>query len=286
MAPQNNYGVVSPPIWPECWVVAGGDSARHFDFSRARGAVLVVNDAIFLVALQGLATAVFSVDSNWVRRRRVFLDSFAGEKYLAVPLETFPECGGVRGAAYLRWSHQAGLSDDPGAVCTGGNSGYAAINLAYLKGARVIHLAGFDMEDADDRFRQWIPRFRTMLPQLSARGVTVINHNPRSAIDAFPREDLKAMSDFSRRAVASAVTPHQTAAVTIGAAHAESSAIYASAVRLAATVACYVEFGSAPEADTSSMYLPANVPECFPFVPGEKVSVLQVSGGGTLYITY
>jgi hypothetical protein len=114
-------------------------------------------------------------------------EEFTGEKYLAVPLETWPECGGVPGAVYLRRSHEAGLSNDPGALCTGGNSGYAAINLAYLKGAETIHLVGYDMDPKmDDKYRQWIPRFRTMLPQLRRKDVTVLNHNKNSFIDAFP----------------------------------------------------------------------------------------------------
>jgi hypothetical protein len=83
-----------------------------------------------------------------------------------------------------------------------------------------------------------------------------------------------------------AVTPANTEAVTIGASHAESAVIAADAVRLIATAACYVTFGTAPVATAASMFLPANVPELFQFASGDKVSVLQVSGGGTLYVSW
>jgi hypothetical protein len=34
------------------------------------------------------------------------------------------------------------------------------------------------------------------------------------------------------------------------------------------------------------MYLPANVPEIFPFNSGDVISVLQASAGGTLYASW
>jgi hypothetical protein len=77
-----------------------------------------------------------------------------------------------------------------------------------------------------------------------------------------------------------------TTTVSIGGTHQESAAIVATRVRLVATAACYVDFGPTPVADNTKMYLPAAVPEYFNFNSGDKISVLQVSGGGTLYITY
>jgi hypothetical protein len=56
-------------------------------------------------------------------------------------------------------------------------------------------------------------------------------------------------------------------------------------VRVVATTACYVAFGAAPTATTSSAYLPADSPEYFTVSPGEKVSAVQLSSGGTLHVT-
>ncbi len=78
-----------------------------------------------------------------------------------------------------------------------------------------------------------------------------------------------------------------TVTVSIGGSHAESAAIPApDLVRIVATSACYADFGPAPVADATKMYLPAGVPEYFHWNSGDKVSALQVSGGGTLYVTY
>jgi hypothetical protein len=55
---------------------------------------------------------------------------------------------------------------------------------------------------------------------------------------------------------------------------------------MVSTVAAFIEFGSAPVATVASMYLPAAAPEYFRFTPGQKASVLQVAGAGTLYVTY
>lgn len=193
-----SYGIVGPPWWSEVWIVAAGPSGERLDVDRLAGrSTIVVNDGakhlLFSpwTRLKLITDAcIFSADPDWLRSHTGFLCSVKGEKYTAVALDTHPDLANIPGVTYLQRSHEDGLSDDPGFLCTGGNSGYAAINLAYLKGAKDIHLVGFDMDPStDEKFSQWIPRFRTMLPQLQARGVRVTNHNPRSFIDAFPKED-------------------------------------------------------------------------------------------------
>lgn len=57
-------------------------------------------------------------------------------------------------------------------------------------------------------------------------------------------------------------------------------------VRIVSTTAAYIAFGKAPvAASTSGSYIPADSPEYFIVSPGEKVSGVQVSGAGTLYVT-
>lgn len=191
---NKSYSTVSPPWWDEVWIVAGGPSARQFDFSRLAGKqVLGVNDAIDLPLYRsGACACLFSADPDWVRRELEYLHLYEGPKYAAIALDTHPDLADLPGVTYLQRCHEDGLSFDPGFVCTGGNSGYAAINLAVLKGAKLIHLVGYDMDPSTrgqgDKFEQWIPRFRTMLPQLEEHGIRVINHNLHSHIDAFPKE--------------------------------------------------------------------------------------------------
>lgn len=97
-----------------------------------------------------------------------------------------------------------GLSRDPGAVVTGGNSGYQAINLALHLGATRIILLGFDMQwtggkshwfgdhpqglnNADPS--RYIPAFRTIKPE--EYGLEIINCSRSTALDAFPVRDLR-----------------------------------------------------------------------------------------------
>ena len=73
-----------------------------------------------------------------------------------------------------------------------------------------------------------------------------------------------------RREALPAALRGTTITVTIGAAHAESAAINAELIRVVATVACHVEFGSAPVATSESMFLPADAPEYFRFTAGDR----------------
>lgn len=171
----------------EIWIVGGGPSALLFPLSRLVGkAVIAVNDSV--TRLQEFQPVCFSADKMWVRRHRQFLLAYGGPKYFALPLDNWPSCGDYPGSIYLKRSYQKGLCLTPGTVSTGGNSGYASINLAYHLGAKTINLVGFDMNGNTPKFRQWIPKFRALNFDLNALGVRVINRNPSSAIDAFDRE--------------------------------------------------------------------------------------------------
>lgn len=56
-------------------------------------------------------------------------------------------------------------------------------------------------------------------------------------------------------------------------------------VRVAATTDAFIAIGKAPTATTSDAPVFAGVPEYFTIAPGEKVSALQISAGGTVYVT-
>lgn len=109
----------------------------------------------------------------------------------------------------LRWVRSEardGLSRDPRLIHQGANSGYQAINLAYLLGASRILLLGFDMKPAGRRmhwfgdhpgklrkalpFPQWIKNFDALAADLRQAGITVLNCTPGSALTCFPRADL------------------------------------------------------------------------------------------------
>lgn len=105
----------------------------------------------------------------------------------------------------LGHKEEPGLSADPAVLHTGGNSGYQAVNLAKLFGARRVALLGYDMrfiggrkhwhEDHRDRnpderrLPLWAAEFETMLPDLG--DTEVINCTPGSAITCFPYADIE-----------------------------------------------------------------------------------------------
>lgn len=56
-------------------------------------------------------------------------------------------------------------------------------------------------------------------------------------------------------------------------------------VKLVLTTAGFVAIGASPTATTSDMFVPANETLFIAINPGEKVSAIQLSSGGTLYVT-
>lgn len=93
----------------------------------------------------------------------------------------------------------------------GNNSGYQAINLAYLFGATKIILLGFDMmrtagkihffgnhpyhqhgQGPDDAvMRRWCGNFIQLAADLKSDGVTVLNATRYTALEAFEKRDLE-----------------------------------------------------------------------------------------------
>jgi hypothetical protein len=152
-----------------------------------------VNDALLNISS---AAAVFSMDHRWIRSRLSTLQTFPGEKFLAIH-DRHSDLMRIPGATYLTRSRSEGLSDDPSTVHLGGCSGYGALNVAVLLGARRITLYGFDLtpgrawasEHPEQRvmYRAWARMFRSTLPFLEDRGIIVVNASLDSAIDAFPK---------------------------------------------------------------------------------------------------
>lgn len=89
----------------------------------------------------------------------------------------------------------------------GGNSGYQAVNLAFLWGCRRILLLGFTMREIDGRKHwhpdhpaplvqqilpdEWRHKFAKLALDLKAQNCEVINCDPLSALTCFPRGDIE-----------------------------------------------------------------------------------------------
>ena len=96
-----------------------------------------------------------------------------------------------------------GLSSQPDEIVTGSNSGYQAVNIAALSGAKRILLLGYDMhfpggtshwhgghpsKHPEAMYAKYARNFAGMLPDL--QGIEVVNCSPGSAIKAFPFGDI------------------------------------------------------------------------------------------------
>lgn len=121
-------------------------------------------------------------------------------------LWTQDELSWVRyGINRIEGKHADGLGRD--AIHYGGNSGYQAINLAYLLGAARIVLLGYDMgktggkshwhgDHPGDLNQQlpihlWLSKFPTLADDLKREGVSVANATRETALDCFDRLSLE-----------------------------------------------------------------------------------------------
>lgn len=198
------FGLVSGTPWADTYIVGGGPSLKGFDFGRLCGrTVVAVNDAAIHLPF---ATALFSLDAIWIEKRRDLIETFPGERYLAVPedrnLDTLPT------ATYLKRLRRCnGLTTDRSCISVySGNSGFGALNLAVHKESKRVILLGFDFCHArvhwhdgyewsnssnDQMYANWAQRFDEVAPQLRAMGVEVVNASPISKITAFRKIGLE-----------------------------------------------------------------------------------------------
>jgi len=135
---------------------------------------------------------------KWWKLRHEEID-FAGEKWTQ-DIEAHRKYS-------LNWVYgrgQPGLGRD--CVHFGGNSGYQAINLAYLWGAKRIVLLGFDCKDVQGKahwfgqhpaqlnrvqpYQIWINHFNQLATELEIEGVEVINCSPGTALTCFRQQDI------------------------------------------------------------------------------------------------
>lgn len=108
---------------------------------------------------------------------------------------------------HVKCSDEPGLTTKPGVVFSGSNSGYQAVNLAYLFGASEILLVGYDMQrtygishwhgdhpsplNPDMPIESWVKKFGQLAHDLIAKEVAIVNCSIETALTCFPRQDLE-----------------------------------------------------------------------------------------------
>jgi hypothetical protein len=111
------------------------------------------------------------------------------------------------GVFLLHNAGELGISSEPNALATGGNSGHQALNLAVLAGASRVVLLGYDMGHAGKRthwhsghpsrtdesaFMRFCAAMATTVKPLAALGVQVINCSG-GVLECFPRVPLESV---------------------------------------------------------------------------------------------
>lgn len=203
-------------------IIGGGPSVRAEDIlllGEAKIRCIVVNDSYLLAPWADLH---YAADARWHRWHNAGVErmglsssevrerweNFTGQKC------TIQGCDGgvieddrihvLRNRDYP--NHGWGLSEDPRSIVTGRNSGFQALNIATLAGSKRVLLLGFDGKPAPDR-AHWFGEHPSPTPQsayelyrqamteaeraLRKQEVTVINCSLTSAIDNFPKMEVK-----------------------------------------------------------------------------------------------
>lgn len=174
-----------------------GDSRREPGESRK---VIAVNNCWQLAPW---ANAIYACDRlYWAEYAKQIRDQCSGEFWTINK-----QAATVHGLNLMPYEDGSGPPFHAGILRTGGNSGYQAVNLAWVFGASRIILLGFDMgatggrlhwhkdhsgklhNPVPQKFRNWVRAFNLMA---SACSVPIINCSRESALTCFPRMDLDA----------------------------------------------------------------------------------------------
>jgi len=204
--------------------IASGPSTTEEDLHRVKShgiKAIVVND-MYLVA--PWADVVYFADCRWwewhhngvakkwdwmeftAEEQRAAFGAFAGQKCTIANtgmLVGDPEVFMLKNGGHL------GLSESKDALFTGSNSGYQAINLACLAGAKKILLLGYDLGFHKNRshshnghpikntsaahYSGWASNFFSLVEPLERLGIEVINCSRQTTLKAFRREALESI---------------------------------------------------------------------------------------------
>lgn len=183
------------------YIVGGGSSLEGFNFHSLSDKITIAVNKSF----QHLSNPTVIYWSDYRVYRWYENEILAYKNAHKVTNKPLPDNNAV---INLLSTGKFGLERDPHGLRDGGNSGYAAINLAYHLGAKKIVLLGFDMKvingkshfhegydvhkKPDQRVyeRLMLPSFDSMADLLKKQKVQVYNASPESAITCFQKIDL------------------------------------------------------------------------------------------------
>jgi hypothetical protein len=179
--------------------IASGPSLNREDveYCRGKGRVYAIKEAALMAPW---ADVLYAADTDWWDKNPERWADFKGEK------RTVSKAAADRhGLIYLEAKTQLKWSTTPGALATGGNSGFQALNMAVLDGAERVILLGYDYGhqpgmskhwwDVDhprdsrySNYAEWNRRLAAAAPLIP---VPVLNATGNTAITCFPLVNLR-----------------------------------------------------------------------------------------------
>lgn len=131
-------------------IIASGPSVRLHDVEMLRGRVpcIVVNDASYLAPWADL---LYAADFAWWEYHS-FAKHFKGEKWTQHQgWQAYLDVANIHNIKIIKSKNEKSLSLNPELIHTGFNSGFQALNLAVLKGAKSILLLGIDCTNVNNK---------------------------------------------------------------------------------------------------------------------------------------
>jgi len=185
-------------------IIASGPSLTRADVARVEGSDCHIMGVNLAYTICRRLDYLYACDADfWVRHYHA-VKGLPCKKYR---LEKTLSRINYPGVEWLENDGTLGLSHEYPKLKTGQNSGYQALNLAYLLGYRRIILLGYDMQysakgkahwhkDHDTKnpppslLKKWVENFDLLAPLLVDAGVTVLNATRRTALTCFERVKL------------------------------------------------------------------------------------------------
>jgi len=199
----------------DCYIIGGGPSLENFRWSLLQDKLTIGINRVFE---KFDPTIIFSMDTSYLRHildgyygqdvTHKFNNSKAYKVWLCTYICKLPEDIFII-PVYMNYSKgfKAFPTSMKDGIGHGNNSGYGALNLAVCLGVKRIYLLGFDMKCNKSKTHWHDGHKKLMKPSIlinytkyfkhaaqeikNKTDIEVINLNPDSALDCFPKKDYR-----------------------------------------------------------------------------------------------
>lgn len=195
-----------------CFIIGGGPSLKGFDFSKLKGELTIAINRAF----EFIEPSIIFFTDNETFYQEVIQGEFGKEaKNKFINSNSLKIALNISGYDYKYETYSLPLSRNPelttdlrDGLFDGGNSGFAALNLAICLEANPIYLLGFDMKGdgkgnqawfhegykspgKEKTYKKFINYFEEAVPLIKRTGSRVVNLNPKSELKCFEFGEFK-----------------------------------------------------------------------------------------------